>query len=81
MDCEWFTGLLEAYFECHGADLPIWRVFKSDKSQPISEPRIPITEEDSWDDTWKRIKELREEDPGSRYDCGHGIELKQTSGP
>lgn len=75
MDSEWFPRLLDAYFECHAADLAIWRVFKRKKSQPFSEPGIPITDEDSWDKTWKRIMALREKDPDSRYDCGHSIKV------
>lgn len=78
MDCEWFPGLLDAYFDSLASDLPIWRVFKRAEAQPLSQPGLPITEEDAWDETWKRIMELREKDPGSRYDCGHSIEFMRS---
>jgi len=80
MDSEWFPGLLDAYFESLASDLPIWRVFKREGAQPDSRPGVPITEEDTWDDTWKRIMELREKDPNSRYDCGHSIEVMSAQG-
>lgn len=75
MDSGWFTSFTDAYFECHAADLPIWRVFKTGPSGI----REPITDEGSWDATWKLVMELRESDPASRYDCDHSIVYDRQS--
>jgi hypothetical protein len=70
MDSGWFPTFMEAYFDSFPVtDLPIWRVFRTTGSKA----REPVTEEDSWDATWKRVYELRESDPASRYDCDHSI--------
>lgn len=76
MDSGWFPTFLEAYFESFAsADLPIWRVIKTDTSGS----RHPITRENTWEETWERISELRKADPKSRYDCDHIIEFKYFS--
>lgn len=75
MDSGWFPSLADAYFESCAADLPIWRVFKTGPSGI----REPITDESSWDATWKHVTELRESDPTSRYDCDHSIAYKRQS--
>lgn len=72
MDCDWFPSFLDAFFDSFAStDLPIWRVFKKDSSGV----RQAITDESSWDETWKRVYEVRESDPNSRYDCDHNIVL------
>jgi len=58
MDSGWFTTFLRAYLESAAADLPIWRVFKTEPSGI----RLPVTAEGSWDDTWKQVMEKRRED-------------------
>jgi hypothetical protein len=66
MDCSWYQSFLQAYLESAAAtDLPIWRVFKTDPSGA----RLPITSEAGWNETWKQVMRLREEDGASRYDC------------
>ncbi len=70
MDSNWYTTLLEAYFESFAAaELPIWRVFKTDPSGV----RVPVTPESGWDDTWKQVIVHREQDAASRYDCDTSI--------
>jgi hypothetical protein len=70
MDSGWFSTFLDAYFESPAAtELPIWRVFKTGSSVT----REPITDENSWEPTWKRVTECQKADPASRYDCGHSI--------
>jgi hypothetical protein len=70
MDSAWYPTFLDAYFESFAAaEVPIWRVFKTNASGF----REPLTDEGAWDTTWNRIAELRKEDPASRYDCGHSI--------
>ncbi len=70
MDSGWFTTFLQAYFEsAAAADLPIWRVFKTD----LSGVRFPMTSEGSWEETWKQVMEHRKEDPASCYDCNTSI--------
>jgi hypothetical protein len=61
---------LQAYFESFAAaELPIWRVFKTDPSGV----RLPITPEGGWDDTWKQVVLHRELDAASFYDCNTSI--------
>src|SRR5262249_28688381 len=69
MDSNWYTTLLEAYFESFAAKLSIWRVFKTDPCGV----RLPITPESGWDDTWKQVIVHREQDAASRYDCDTSI--------
>ncbi len=70
MDTNWYTTFLQAYFESFvAAELPIWRVFKTDPSGV----RLPITTEGDWDDTWKQVILHRGQDTVSRYDCDTGI--------
>jgi hypothetical protein len=69
MDSGWFTTFLQAYFESVAAVLPIWRVFKTDHLGV----RLPITPEGGWDETWKEVMRLREEDPASSYACDTSI--------
>jgi hypothetical protein len=73
MDSAWFPTLLDAYFESSAATLlPIWRVFRTGSSGI----REAITDENSWETTWKQVYESREVDPASRYDCDHAIAYK-----
>jgi hypothetical protein len=70
MDCSWYTTFLGAYFESFAvADLPIWRVFKTDPSGM----RLPITSEGGWDEAWSQVMRHREADPVSRYDCDTSV--------
>jgi hypothetical protein len=73
MDAGWFRSFLEAYFNSAAADLPIWRVFKTEPSGV----RLPITAEGGWDETWKQVVEKRLEDPASRYDCDTSIRIQR----
>jgi hypothetical protein len=70
MDSGWFGHFLDAYFESVASDLPIWRVFQYTES---SVARIPVTEEASWDETWKKVMRLRREKPDRRFDCWQTI--------
>lgn len=70
MDTSWFRTFLQAYFDSFiVAELPIWRVFISDAKGP----KRALTDEGSWDETWKRVTEYRERDPESRYDCDTSV--------
>jgi hypothetical protein len=73
MDSSWFPTFLDAYFDSFAVtELPIWRVMKNG----VCGHGELITCEDTWEETWKRVAELREADPCSRYDCRHGITFK-----
>ncbi len=66
----WYTLFMGAYFESQLVkDLDIWRIFKGKTNSTTS----PISEEGSWDNTWKKIMELRKQDPAHIYNCGHTI--------
>jgi hypothetical protein len=69
MDPGWSSRFLDAYFGAFADELPIWRVFKIGRDGR----RAALTDENAWDATWKRVYELRREDPGGRYDCDHSI--------
>jgi hypothetical protein len=67
MDSSWFATFLKASFESHAAaDLPIWRVFKTERTTGETHA---ISGEGEWDTTWKNVIALRESDPANRYDC------------
>jgi hypothetical protein len=75
MDSGWFPTFLEAFFESFAAiALPIWRVFKGGPGLS----RIPLTEESSWEVTWKLIEELRVSDPTTPYHCSHSISFARS---
>ena len=69
MDCGWFRRFMDAYMDS-GPDLPIWRVVRWTQGENAREP---ITGELSWDEAWKIVKRLREEDPAHAYDWHHNI--------
>ena len=70
MDSGWYGMFMEAYFESFAAaDLPIWRIFKTDPKTG----RIPISTEQEWARAWKEIEGLGMRDLESRYDCDHSI--------
>jgi hypothetical protein len=67
MDSGWFTTFLRAFFDSHAAaDLPIWRVFKTELT---TGEMHAISGEGEWGTTWAKVIALRESDPASRYDC------------
>lgn len=68
-DTGWLPTLLDAYFAYFGDEIPIWRVLMR---RPGERPRF-VTTEASWDETWKRVFDLRASDPGALYDCDHAI--------
>ena len=69
-DSGWYPTFLDAYFESFAAtELSIWRVFRTGSSGT----REPVTDENSWESTWERVKKYRTADPASRYDCSHSI--------
>lgn len=71
MDCGWFESFMAAYMESTAAtELPIWRAYK--QNDPDS-PGVALTEESSWDSTWKEVYRLREQDPKGRYHCSQSI--------
>jgi len=75
MDSGWFSTFLDAFFDSFAAtDLPIWRIFRT---TPEGE-RIPISPEVEWAAAWRRIEQLRREDPSSRYECDHSIAYGRT---
>jgi hypothetical protein len=70
MDSSWYPTFLGAFFESFACvALPIWRVFKTSSDGS----RIAISDQGSWDATWKLVMHLRENDPTARYDCSHAI--------
>jgi hypothetical protein len=72
MDSGWFTTFLDAFFESVASiDLAIWRVFEVKPGGA----RTPLTDEGTWEATWKRIADLRSSHPATRYDCGHSISI------
>jgi hypothetical protein len=71
MDSGWFRRFVQAYFDSFSAtDLPIWRVVRRTKVDRSPEF---ITGELSWDEAWKIVMRLREEDPEHLYDTEHSI--------
>jgi hypothetical protein len=70
MDSGWFEHFLQAYFESSASELPIWRVFRNDGS---GFPGTPISDEASWDETWKEVEHLRREKPDLRFDCWQSV--------
>jgi hypothetical protein len=71
-DASWFTTFLRAFFESQAAiDLPIWRVFKMEKTTGEAQA---ISAEGEWDATWAKIMALRESDPANQYLCWTSIQ-------
>jgi hypothetical protein len=71
MDSGWFRRFMDAYLDSFSAtDLPIWRVVRWMKGDSSREP---ITDELSWEDAWKVVHRMREEDPAHAYGCEHNI--------
>jgi hypothetical protein len=70
MDSGWFHRFMDAYFEAAASALPIWRVAR--RTQVDGEREL-VTEELAWDEAWKIVMRLREEDPARRYDVEHDI--------
>lgn len=74
MDSQWYPTFLQTFFASRAAShLPIWRVFKTDKSGV----REAITDEDAWDDTWRAVNAFRKVDPTVQYDCDTSIEYER----
>lgn len=70
MDSGWFTSFLDAFFESYACiELPIWRVFNGEAPWP----GVPLTDEGTWDGTWKEVEELRKANPKGRYCAHHSI--------
>jgi|SRR6185437_2325232 hypothetical protein len=70
MDSAWFPTFLEAFFESRAATrLPIWKGFKI----TLDGARTAMTDEGPWEDSWKRIEELRNSDPTGDYRCDHSV--------
>ena len=70
MDSGWFTSFLGAFFESYASiELPIWRVFNGEAPWPGA----PLTDEGSWEDTWKEVEELKKNNPKGRYFAHHSI--------
>jgi hypothetical protein len=79
MDSGWFEHFLVAYFDSRAsADLPIWRVFRS---QGRGFPGTPITEEDGWDETWAKVMRLRSEQPDERFNCWQSVYQSAAHAP
>jgi hypothetical protein len=71
MDSGWFRRFMDAYMDSFSAtDVPIWRVVRWTKGDSSREA---ITEELDWDEAWKIVHRLREEDPAHAYGCEHDI--------
>ena len=51
-------------------ELPIWRVFQIIEVKN----RKPLSQEGTWEQTWKEVMALREENPTNSYDCDTSIE-------
>jgi len=74
MDSGWYSKFLDAYFEsCAASDLPIWRVFRTDKSGVCE----ALTDEGGWEATWEEVYARRGADPACRYDCDHSVTYGQ----
>ena len=70
MDSSWHIGFLDACFDSRVViDLPIWKVFERDQDGELS----IISNEGTWDDTWKLVIELREKNADRKYDCDNSI--------
>jgi len=64
-DDAWYTTFLQVYFVIGPArDLPIWRVFKTERT--TGEKRA-ISSEADWDATRAKVMALRESDPANDY--------------
>jgi hypothetical protein len=62
----WYRSFLLAYFESQAVcDLPIWRVFLTDPSGI----KQPLSDENTWDETWTLVETYRKRDPESLFDC------------
>jgi hypothetical protein len=76
MDSGWFTTFLYAFFESFACvELPIWKVIRVEADGS----RTHFTDEAAWDETWRRISELRTHDPSGRYECGHSIAYRRCA--
>ena len=71
MDCSWYPGFMDAYFESAASELPIWRVFKQGENEPF--PGTAISDELDWDSAWKEVERLRQSDTIARYNHHHTI--------
>lgn len=70
-DSAWYTTFVETYFNSSASsELPIWRVFKEDRTGRC----IAVSGEGTWEDTWARVKELPASDPANFYSCGNDVE-------
>jgi hypothetical protein len=71
MDSGWYQHFLSAYFESQAAsELPIWRVFEY---HGTDFPGWPISDEASWDDTWREVERLRSMSATLRYHCWQSV--------
>lgn len=76
MDCSWYATFLQAFFESRAAsELPIWRIFKTDRA--TSQMRA-VSEEGEWDATWAEIMSLRDSDPANEYHCLTSIQYERA---
>lgn len=74
-DAGWYPAFRDAYFESRApADLNIWRVFKGVRFAYPFSYGDPISPEASWDETWRQVMRLREQDHQSFYNCSHTID-------
>jgi hypothetical protein len=70
MDSAWFASFLDAFFDSFASiELPIWRVYNGGPPWPGT----PMTNEGTWDETWKEVEELRKANPEGRYFAHHSI--------
>ena len=70
MDSGWFRFFLDAYFDSHALDLPIWRVFQRKPGEPVGSP---ISIEQDWDTTWEIVMRLRNENQEYIFDCNQSV--------
>lgn len=75
MDCSWYTTFLQAFIESQAStDLPIWRVFKTERTAGKMQA---ISEEGGWNATWAKVMALRESDPANQYHCWTSIQYER----
>ena len=75
MDCSWYTTFLQAFSESHAAaGLPIWRVFKTNRTTGEVQA---LSDGGEWDATWAKVMALRVSDPANQYDCWTSVQYQQ----
>jgi hypothetical protein len=76
MDSGWFPNFIDAFLESFASiALPIWRVFRLEADQT----RTLLTQEGSWEASWKMVERLRLEYPDSHFGVEHSVLMANSA--